>query len=383
MVGNTRVFVSSTCFDLDEVRANLKHAIESIGHCAVLSEYPSFPVSPSDNTIENCLRIVREETDIFVLIIGTSAGSTDPASGKTIVNREYETAKDQGIDRFVFVKKQVDELLPLWERNPDADFSSHVKDADRVFGFLREVRSDGAWIFKYDRADDIATSVRGQLSALLRDLIVRKRTGRLNPVQGFEDESDKAKRIVLEKPKYWVHLLTEELLRQRFKAGRTKLEQVQDGFFLHRRRTMSASEFLTWSRERNDELQALITFLTKLIEEKMHESWGKPGEPGDPIAILDVANQFKRACDEVISWEMEIRSIKVPEAVRKLKGMMYGWADHLMSQFEGLPDELARPFAPGADPEGEYFIKLTLEASPNLDEVLAEMKRIPAMEWAD
>lgn len=62
------VFVSSTCYDLKSLREHLRSEVESWGHDPVLSEYPSFPVSPELSTVENCKRVVRERADLLVLI---------------------------------------------------------------------------------------------------------------------------------------------------------------------------------------------------------------------------------------------------------------------------------------------------------------------------
>ena len=78
------VFVSSTCYDLKQIREDLKIFIsEQLGYAAVLSEYDSFPIDPLLNTVDNCIRAVKERADVFVLIIGNRYGyETD--NGKSI-----------------------------------------------------------------------------------------------------------------------------------------------------------------------------------------------------------------------------------------------------------------------------------------------------------
>ena len=48
------VFVSSTCYDLSQVRHDLKSFIEGFGLEPLMSEFDSFPVDPSEGAIENC-----------------------------------------------------------------------------------------------------------------------------------------------------------------------------------------------------------------------------------------------------------------------------------------------------------------------------------------
>jgi hypothetical protein len=49
------VFVSSTCYDLNQVRLDLKRFIEGLGYEAVVSEHPAFPVNPQVGTVINCV----------------------------------------------------------------------------------------------------------------------------------------------------------------------------------------------------------------------------------------------------------------------------------------------------------------------------------------
>ena len=79
------VFVSSTCYDLAQVRNDLRLFFESLGLLPVLSELPSFPVNPSLDAIGNCLAGVEDAADLFVLVVGGRYGSATDG-GKSITN---------------------------------------------------------------------------------------------------------------------------------------------------------------------------------------------------------------------------------------------------------------------------------------------------------
>ena len=65
------IFVSSTCYDLKQVREDLKEFFEcNYGFQAMLSEFDSFPIEPCIGTFENCLNNVDKSADIFVLGMG-------------------------------------------------------------------------------------------------------------------------------------------------------------------------------------------------------------------------------------------------------------------------------------------------------------------------
>ena len=133
------VFVSSTCYDLNQVRADMKRFLESMGFDPVLSETPAFPVSPQISPVENCLKAVKERADIFVLIVGARYGS-QTETGKSITNLEYLEVKAKGIPVYVFVLKQIVNVLPIWEKNPEANYEGTV-DTPKLFEFVATLRS--------------------------------------------------------------------------------------------------------------------------------------------------------------------------------------------------------------------------------------------------
>jgi hypothetical protein len=375
MIGNTKIFVSSTCFDLDQVRADLKATLESIGHIPVLSEYKSFPVFPSLDAVENCKKVVRESSDLFVLIIGGRRGSLDPTTGKSIVNSEYETAKRYGIDRFIFVNRRVWDLLPLWEANPNADFSICV-DNPEVFAFIQRIKSNEGWIFTFDRAEDIANTLRTQISVYLKDLIARKRMNKLSPLQSFAYETERAQYLALERPDYWEFMLTEELLRSKLITIRKTLSDVERGLVFRRTQVMKGKDFLTWIDSRINDLVALIKMLVMLVEEEIQTSWGEPGQPGDAEQIKSVVDRIIDGCNELVAWEIEIRSLQLPDAFNHIRELMHGWAEYLICEFERIPDELAKIFRDEPNPEGTFIIKLIFNAPPNLEEVLTTLNHM-------
>ena len=54
-----------------------------------MAEHDSFPVDATETTVENSLRNVRENTDVFVMIVGARYGSIDPDTDKSVTNLEF------------------------------------------------------------------------------------------------------------------------------------------------------------------------------------------------------------------------------------------------------------------------------------------------------
>ncbi len=162
------VFVSSTCYDLKQVREDLKDFFEiNYGFQAMLSEFSSFPIDPCIGTFENCLSNVDKLADIFILIVGTRYGYVTER-GKSITNLEYLHAKAKGIPVFVFVDKQLHSQLKIWEANKEGNFSTIV-DNPQIFKFVSEIYNESKqWIYTYESVRDITTTMKHQLSLICR-----------------------------------------------------------------------------------------------------------------------------------------------------------------------------------------------------------------------
>lgn len=142
-MAKVNIFISSTCYDLSQIRDDLKQSIIDLGHNPILSEQKDFPIDPNLSNAENCINAINKEADILILIIGNKYGSV-LETGKSITNTEFLTAINKGIPVYTFALRQMTALLPLWEKNKDANFSNIVDD-NRVFEFLSDVRKKEAY----------------------------------------------------------------------------------------------------------------------------------------------------------------------------------------------------------------------------------------------
>lgn len=126
----------------------------------------SFPVNPNYDAITNCLETVKNHADILVLIVGSRYGfQTD--SGKSVTNLEYLEAKAKGIPVYVFVSKAIINILPVWEKNKEADYSS-VVDTPKLLEFVVSLRHESDnWVFPFENAQDLITGFTGLLRMLL------------------------------------------------------------------------------------------------------------------------------------------------------------------------------------------------------------------------
>jgi hypothetical protein len=70
-----RVFISSTCYDLDAIRDSLRSFIESVGFDPCLSDRGDVFYHPDLHTHDSCINEIGN-CHLFVLLIGGRFGGT-------------------------------------------------------------------------------------------------------------------------------------------------------------------------------------------------------------------------------------------------------------------------------------------------------------------
>lgn len=89
-MANLKIFVSSTCYDLNIVRGQLRSFINNVGYEPVMSDYNDVLYDPRDHTHESCVKEIQS-ADMVILIIGSRFGGK--AIPKAIENLDIETIK--------------------------------------------------------------------------------------------------------------------------------------------------------------------------------------------------------------------------------------------------------------------------------------------------
>ncbi|WP_075989855.1 DUF4062 domain-containing protein [Vibrio fluvialis] len=145
-----KVFVSSTCYDLQEERAQLERFISNYGFQPVLSEYSGVYYDVDAHTHESCVNEVAH-CDLFVLIIsGRYGGRYINGNGESITQAEYNKAKELGLPIFTFVKMDVSNAQHIYKENVrenDEEFAKKIsypaihkqEDAFSIFNFIESV----------------------------------------------------------------------------------------------------------------------------------------------------------------------------------------------------------------------------------------------------
>lgn len=95
-----RIFVSSTFSDLTDYRKSVREAIRQLGAIDVSMEHFG---AREERPKAECLRLIKEESDIFVGIYAHRYGFIPEGDDISITEAEYEEATSAGLPRLIYI----------------------------------------------------------------------------------------------------------------------------------------------------------------------------------------------------------------------------------------------------------------------------------------
>lgn len=171
-----RVFISSTCFDLIDARAELKQSLQDQGYIVYASEAPDFPVLNGLSAPDNCLAVVRQ-SDVYLLIIHTRYGSPFHGTAQftvpeelrkqtiSVTMAEYLTAREAQLEIRIWVRDFIwTQSISKLDRAGEVDQTARAPLIDPgVYSFLEFVKNNphegGSWINQFHDIVDLKTSI--------------------------------------------------------------------------------------------------------------------------------------------------------------------------------------------------------------------------------
>jgi len=338
-MGKTRIFISSTCYDLSQIRQDLKDSIAAMGHIPVMSEDKEFPVNPMASTVENCIEAVKKEADIFVLIIGNRYGYK-LESGQSITNTEFLTAVLKGIPIYTFTQKSMIHVLPLWKKNPNADYSDYVDDT-KVFEFIEDVRSKrGLWNFEFDNAQDIIDILKSQLSILFSESLSERLTLKASVDNEILSRlSGKALNLLLKKPESYEMRLFLQMMSDEIGKHAFEKNDVTYSVFIRKGEVLEdISSFTSWQSRKLGELRRAVEMLNNLFS-AYEFYYGEPGVPSDIKGLYYVALRYGELYGYLLQWVIEVSSAEVCDDCKGLTEVFSRLPMSLISQLENYPGD--------------------------------------------
>lgn len=330
------VFISSTCYDLAQIRKDLKEFILSLGYNPILSEECNFPVDPQKGTVENCIEAVRKYADIFVLIIGNRYG--EPLdNGISVTNTEFLIAVEKNIPIYAFTLKPLVCLQSLWQTNKDGDFSEYV-DNKQIFEFIGEVRqSKKYWNFQFETAQDIIGTLKEQWSYLFSDALYYRGVFNGNDEYKslYSKLSSNALRIILEKadnfiPKFFFQCCKDEI----GKYESLKNDYTYSIILQISSRTNSISEFSNWIQTQIDEILQILVSANSLLTNAFKHFYGSlPNLNG----LYYVSQTYGRIYASLLRWSINIRSLSVENDYKKCRNALADTSRLAIQEMEKYP----------------------------------------------
>lgn len=368
------VFVSSTMYDLSELRAQLGDFIEGLGWQPVMSEYDSFPIDPDQTTVENCRRNVRENADVFVMVVGARYGSVDAEADKSVTNLEFLEAKARGVPTYVFVSSAVLAQSRVWKANPESEFSGIV-DTPRVFEFIESFRDGGGvWTYSFDSARDIVSILGKQFAYLVQDALELRQIA-----QGKDDLlrelEGPALVVALRRDEHWEYRLFATVLEDELDRRAPLRREIDDELLSGEVTFVGGDEFTSWARDRILECRRVAEAADKILRDYLPQALGEDGVPGDGVELVAAARRLARVWEDSARLALRCRAVRV-------EGMSQGTVDSVATLCARMLDEIweldvrideAIQAAPAGGP---LHLNLELTRTAHVVELEKEISRI-------
>ncbi|SDS40448.1 protein of unknown function [Paenibacillaceae bacterium GAS479] len=245
-MAKARVFISSVNEDgLKPLRRSVFRVLEGLGHEPLMWEENLGPWPSYQNPVEKCLEAV-EQSDLYLLFIGTRGGTFDEAAGLTVTHSEFIRAVDKGKTALVWADAEtkaiffsgiawkLDEYIAHTVQESGSypaplqtlDFLRSCQEAPPhidpyVWLLLHDIRQRG--IYVEDLARGVETDWRGYFSDLLRrgllllplEPTIAENSNRLEEAEtSFDLLAALLPQVALEPPhdwKVWLNTIRERL----------------------------------------------------------------------------------------------------------------------------------------------------------------------------
>ena len=183
-----RVFVSSTFYDLRQVREDLDRFISEFGYEAVLHEAGDIAYG-KDSPPEGYVHREIEMCDILVCVIGGRYGTeSQDQPGSSITQLELKTALENQVQVFVFIEQDVLSEYGTYSLNKETSgIKYRFVDDQRVYDFIEAIHKlpKNNPIAPFRTASDIIEFLRSQWAGLFQRFLQDQK--RLQEIRALEE----------------------------------------------------------------------------------------------------------------------------------------------------------------------------------------------------
>lgn len=128
-----RIFVSSTCYDLQEIRYNLRDFIKGFAYEPVMSEFGDIFFDYNQHVQDSCINEIQK-CQMYILIIGNNYGSTyyreqpNAKSFDSITLQEFKKSLELKLPKHIFINRFVNYDYKNYRRALDNKFKKYFDD---------------------------------------------------------------------------------------------------------------------------------------------------------------------------------------------------------------------------------------------------------------
>ena len=190
-----RIFISSTFYDLRQVRSDIERTIRDLGYEPIRHETGAIPYS-KDEPLESGAYREIELSDVIVYITGGRFGSQSEAEPSYSISQvELKRALEGGIPVFIFVETAVFNEYNTYQLNKDTKINYSSVDDIRVFEFLDELflLPSNNPITPFEVASDITNYLKEQFAGLFHRFLQEQK--RLKEIRVLDEMNAIAKTL--------------------------------------------------------------------------------------------------------------------------------------------------------------------------------------------
>lgn len=167
-----RVFISSTFYDLKQVRFNIGDFIKNLGYEAVMHERSGVAYTQNEPLEQDCYHELAS-CDIVVCVIGNHFGSRSAGNELSITMNEIQTAIKNRKKVYIFIAKDVYIENRTYEYNKEnGSFKSAYTDNLKIHEFISELKNNNRVLIEsFDTTDEIINTLKMQFAGLFQNLL--------------------------------------------------------------------------------------------------------------------------------------------------------------------------------------------------------------------
>lgn len=176
-----RVFISSTFYDLKQIRVDIDQFLKSLGYESVRNEEGSIPYGKEEKLESYCYKEIPN-CDILISIIGGRFGSESKQEASIDKKLSKTSVSQEELKRAIELQKQVYIFI---DKNVSAEYQTYLLNKDlqgvkykfvddpRIYTFIEEVKNLGVNnnIKDFETSEDITNYLREQFAGLFQRYI--------------------------------------------------------------------------------------------------------------------------------------------------------------------------------------------------------------------